>query len=403
MSEVRGTVAGREAGEVEIIGWVAPQESSEIMPLRGPTFDLAVLTRTAQVHETAGFDRVLIGYFTNGADGFMVGAHVAAVTERLGLLLAHRPGFVAPTLAARKLATLDLVSAGRLAVHIISGGSDPDQARDGDYVDHDARYRRSAEYVDLLRETWAAHAAFDHAGEFYRVEGALSDVYPANGVSIPVYGGGGSDAAVALLSAGLDTFMVWGEPLADTVAFYDRVRAAAVPTRSEIGLSVSTRPILGPTDGAAWDRARGFLDQVVSRTGGRRAPAPENVASQRLLESAARSEVFDRCLWTPLAAATGARGNSTALVGSPETVAEALADYVDIGATTLLIRGYEPLADADEYGRELIPRVRAIVAERAARRRAEVDAHPAAAAGPGIPPPAMRGAPGTSRIASRSS
>ena len=76
--------------------------------------------------------------------------------------------------------------------------------------------------------------------------------------------------------------------------------------------------------------------------------------------------MFDRCLYTPLAAATGARGNSTALVGTPETVAEALADYVDAGASALLIRGYEPLRDAEEYGRELIPRVRAIVAARAA-------------------------------------
>jgi alkanesulfonate monooxygenase len=373
-TSLRGTNAGRDAGEVEIIGWVAPQESSEIMAPRGPVFDVDVLTRTAQVHERAGFDRVLIGYFTNSADGFVVGAHVAAVTRRLGLLLAHRPGFVAPTLAARKLATLDLVSGGRLAVHIISGGSDADQARDGDYVDHDARYRRSAEYVDLLRATWSAPRPFDHAGEFYRFDAAFAEVRPVNGVSIPVYGGGGSDAAIELLSPGLDTFMVWGEPLADTVDFFERVRAAALPDRTDIGFSVSTRPILGATDGAAWDRARGFLDQVLARTAGRGVVSPENVASQRLLDSAARSEVFDRCLWTPLAAATGARGNSTALVGSAETVAEALADYVDTGATTLLIRGYEPLADAEAYGRELIPRVRAIVAERAAARRRPVHA-----------------------------
>jgi alkanesulfonate monooxygenase len=368
MDVQRGTNAGRDAGEVEIIGWVATQESSEIMAPTGPVFDLDVLTRTAQVHEDGGFDRVLIGYFTNGADGFMVGAHVAAVTERLGLLLAHRPGFVAPTLAARKLATLDLVSRGRAAVHIISGGADSDQARDGDYVDHDARYRRSAEYVRILRETWAARKPFSHHGEFYTFDGALTDVLPVNGESIPVYGGGGSDAAIELLSSGLDTFMVWGEPLADTEVFFDRVRSAALPERTDIGFSVSTRPILGRTEGEAWDRARGFLDTILSRTGGRVA-TPENVASQRLLDSAARSEVFDSCLFTPLAAASGARGNSTALVGTAETVANAMADYVDIGATTLLIRGYEPLADAVEYGRELIPRVREIVAERARARR----------------------------------
>ena len=65
-----------------------------------------------------------------------------------------------------------------------------------------------------------------------------------------------------------------------------------------------------------------------------------------------------RHAYTSLAAATGAGGNSTALVGTPETVAEALLDYVDLGATTLLIRGYDPYDDAIDYGRELIPLVR---------------------------------------------
>ena len=217
------------------------------MPARGPVFDADVLRRTARVHEASGFDRVLIGYFTNAPDGFIIGAQVAAATERLGLLVAHRPGFVAPTLAARKLATLDVATAGRAAVHIIAGGSDADQARDGDYVDHDARYRRSAEYIDVLRRTWSSREPFDHHGEFYRVDKALSAIVPVNGSSIPIYGGGGSDAAIADLAPRVDTFMVWGEPLADTEAFFDRVRAArlAAGESSPIGFSVSTRPILG--------------------------------------------------------------------------------------------------------------------------------------------------------------
>ena len=60
---------------------------------------------------------------------------------------------------------------------------------------------------------------------------------------------------------------------------------------------------------------------------------------------------------------TGAAGNSTALVGSPETVAQALIDYHKIGVSTFLIRGYNPYDDAVDYGRELIPRVRELVAQ----------------------------------------
>ena len=74
-----------------------------------------------------------------------------------------------------------------------------------------------------------------------------------------------------------------------------------------------------------------------------------SAGSQRQLDVAGRTERHGRALWTSLAKATGAPGNSTALVGSPETVAEALLEYVDAGVSTLLIRGYDPLQDAIAY------------------------------------------------------
>ncbi len=348
---------------VEMIGWIAPRISSEIIPAQGPAFSADVVAETAHIHEDADFDRVLIGYFSDAPDGFLLGAHAAHVTERLGFLLAHRPGFVAPTVAARKLATFDQLCEGRLAVHIISGGREAEQAMDGDYVDHGGRYRRSAEYVEVLRRIWTAHSPFDHEGEFYKFDRAYSDVKCAQEPHIPVYGGGGSDAAVELLSPGLDKFMLWGEPLKDTAAFMDRVRRAA--GGRSINFSLSTRPILAETDDEAWDRARDILAKITERTGGVANPKnlrAENVGSQRLLAAAEDAEVHDTCLYTALAAATGARGNSTALVGTPDTVAKALLEYYKLGATSLLIRGYDPRPDAVQYGRELIPKVRELVA-----------------------------------------
>ena len=91
---------------------------------------------------------------------------------------------------------------------------------------------------------------------------------------------------------------------------------------------------------------------------------PQNVGSQRLLAAAARGEVLDQRLWTAVAAATGARGNTTALVGTPAQVAESLIAYYDLGVTTFLIRGFDPLEDAEDYGRELIPIVRSKTADR---------------------------------------
>ena len=135
------------------------------------------------------------------------------------------------------------------------------------------------------------------------------------------------------------------------------------------------RPILGATEELAWERAHRILattQENIDKAQGlgsllkrfRPEGAPQNAGSQRLLAAAEAGELHDRCLWTPLAKATGAGGNSTALVGTPETVAAALLDYVDIGATTLLIRGYDPYDDAVDYGRELIPLVREEVRRR---------------------------------------
>src|SRR5260370_31475611 len=119
-----GSVLEGVAMPVEMIGWIAPRVSSELIPPSGPPFDAEVIAETARIHERAGFDRVLIGYFSDAPDGFLIGAHAASVTERLRFLLAHRPGFVMPPVAARKLATLDQPSHGRLAVQIIAGGCD---------------------------------------------------------------------------------------------------------------------------------------------------------------------------------------------------------------------------------------------------------------------------------------
>lgn len=347
---------------VEMIGWIAPRVASEIVPPAGPPFDAEVVATTARIHEAADFDRVLIGYFSNAPDGFMVGAHAAAVTTRLQFLLAHRPGFVAPTVAARKLATLDQLTDGRLAVHLIAGGNDTDQARDGDHTDHAGRYRRTDEYTGVMRQTWTSTEPFDHHGEFYDIEGAFSDIRCHQEPQIPIYGGGGSDAAIEALAPHVDVFMLWGEPLADTADFMARVRAAAAPHGRTPTFSLSTRPIVAPTDELAWERAHDILDRIEGRLKGRSVRTPQNVGAQRLLASAAAGDLHDSCLWTKLAAATGAPGNSTALVGSPETVADALACYYELGATSLLIRGYDPLPDAELYGQELIPLVRAKVA-----------------------------------------
>ena len=91
---------------------------------------------------------------------------------------------------------------------------------------------------------------------------------------------------------------------------------------------------------------------------------PPSEGSARLLKAAAQGDRLDKRLWTGVARVTGAQGNTTALVGTPAQVADALLDYYDLGVTTFLIRGFDPLADAIQYGSELIPLVREATANR---------------------------------------
>jgi alkanesulfonate monooxygenase len=328
---------------------IAAQSESGI-PL-GPPVNPTYLATLARAHEDAGVDRVLIAHTSSMPDGFVVADQVLASTDRLKVLLAHRPGFLAPTIAARAFATLDAFHPGRVALHVITGGDDADQARDGDFTDKTTRYRRTDEFLTVLRQTWDAESPFDHEGEFYRVKDAWSAVRPAT--PIPVYFGGASSDAVRVGGKHADAYAFWGEPLEGIRERIRQVREAAAPHGRDPRFSVSLRPIVADTEQAAWSRAEAILEATRTRWGSTRRTfgleASNAVGSQRLLQAAAKSDVHDRRLWTALAKVTGATGNSTALVGSHEQVAEALLDYVDLGVTTLLIRGFDPLEDARRY------------------------------------------------------
>jgi alkanesulfonate monooxygenase len=226
-------------------------------------------------------------------------------------------------------------------VHIITGGSDGEQRRDGDHLSKDERYDRTDEYLDVLVRAWTSDGPFGYQGRYYQVEDAYADV---------------ASVRAAAAAAGRDT----------------------APR-----ISVSFRPIIGATEELAWERAHQILATTRANieefrgqwrrpAGGLGGARPQNRGSQRLLAAAAKGELHDRALWTPLAAATGAAGNSTALVGTPDTVAQALLDYVGIGVSTLLIRGYDPYDDAIDYGRHLLPLVRDEIARRERRPLAAV-------------------------------
>lgn len=354
---------------IEFIGMIQTQKVSETHVAQGPAVDRDYVRAFAQAHEAAGFDRVLVPHHSTGPSATLTIAYAASQTERIHFMLAHRPGFTAPTLAARQIATLDQFSGGRLGVHFISGGSDDEQRRDGDYLGHDERYARTDEYLDILRRIWTADKPFNHEGRYYHFEGGYSEVKPVQKPHVPIYFGGASPAAIPVAGKHADVYALWGESLDQARDLTTRVKDEARKNGREVRFSVSFRPILADTEEAAWNRA----EQILAETrrlrvaqGYSRGGPQQSEGARRLLAAADKGARLDKRLWTEIAKETGGRSNTTALVGTPEQVAEALLDYYDLGVTTFLIRGFDPLEDAIDYGRELIPRTRELVAARQA-------------------------------------
>ncbi|MBB6219439.1 LLM class flavin-dependent oxidoreductase [Rhizobium leguminosarum] len=359
----------------EFIGHTSNREGSDVVPAAGPVIDKAYISRHVQAAEAAGIDRLLIGQFAQWPDNNQIAAYVFSQTERIGALLAHRPGLMAPTLGARQLATLDQFSEGRVWVHIITGGSDADQARDGDFENHDTRYARTDEYLTVLKKVWESDQPFDHEGRFYRFKGAFSQVKPFQKPRIPISFGGSSDAAIAVAGKHADIYALWGEPLDGTRETIAKVRAAALANRrtaADIRFTLAFRTVIAETEDAAWAKAADILQKVKSQVarsaGGNGEKLPSNVGSVRLREAARQGKVLDKRLWTEVAEASGAGGNSTALVGTAEQVADAILDYYDAGISHFLLRGFYPTEDTVTYGRDVVPLVKAGIAEREARK-----------------------------------
>lgn len=364
---------------VEFLGIAATNDGSETTPRSGVSFDKEYTLRLARAHEDHGWDRVLFAYGSGSPIPAAAAGYLAAKVDSLQILLAHRPNVSYPTYAARTFATLDQVSDGRLTVHFITGGSDHEQRREGDTLTKDERYARTREYIEVVKKVWTRHEAFDHEGEHYRFQDFVSDVFPVQQPHPGVSFGGSSPAAYAAGGAEADVYCLWGEPLAQTAQQIEEVaRAARAAKRTDVPrIQVAFRPIIAPTEELAWEKAHRTVGAIrerraggQSRTRRHAADSPENTGSQRLIAIAEQGERFDRALWTPTAAATGGAGNSNALVGTPETVAQALLDYYDLGVDILSARGYDLLDDAIDFGRYVIPIVREEVAKRD-RERAE--------------------------------
>ncbi|MEQ4567547.1 LLM class flavin-dependent oxidoreductase [Paenarthrobacter sp. CAP02] len=359
---------------IEFLGMGAGNDSTETSPATTPFFDPSYAAKIARIHEENNWGHVLFAYNSATQDPSVHATWVAANTERIQLRLAHRPNVSHPTFAARSFLSLDHIAQGRLTVHFITGGSQADQAREGDFVAKDARYGRTQEYMQIVRRAWSG-GSFDWNGEHYRFTDFASGLAPFNGKRPGISFGGSSEAAWSVGAAEADIYALFGEPLADAAGQQEQIlsRAAALGRTDPLRWQIAFRPIVAATDELAWEKAHAIMGRLQARRSAGEVIDPvrhytakaEAAGTQRLLAAAERADLHDRALWTALAkAAGGGGGSATALVGSYDTVTQAILDYHELGFEIFGLRGYDFVPDAIEFGQHVIPQLKQEVAHR---------------------------------------
>ena len=274
------------------------------------------LARQARKWEAAEvIDYVLCGYSSLWPHNLVTSPLLFAESSRVKLIVAHRPGVMHPAAAARCFATMDVMSGARLAINFVTGSSDKDVHREGDYADKATRYERAGEYVEVMKRCWSEPKSFDYQGEFYRAEAVRQLLRPLKN-HVPVFMGGDSDAAIEFGARHADTYMLWGEPLAGTRERIERVLAAAEKHGRKPEFSLSLRLFLGDTDEAAWAAAHAAEDTILAAQGSNRfarsSAGDTSVGRERQL-SLTNADVHDDCFWSGLVKLLGGFANSAAL------------------------------------------------------------------------------------------
>ena len=318
------------------------------------------LAEVARAADRLGYEGVLTPTGTWCEDAWLTASALLAETERLKFLVAFRPGLVPPTLAAQQAATLQRFSDGRLLLNVVSGGEDAEQRRFGDQLGHDERYRRTGEFLRIVRDIWDRESV-DFDGEYYVIrDGRVSE--PPDPLP-ELYFGGSSPAALPIAAEYVDVYLTWGEPPPAAAAKIARVRELAAEHNRTLRYGIRLHTISRDTSAAAWAVA----EQLVSEL------TPEQIEQATELHTGSESEGqrrmtalhggrLDRLevypnLWAGVGLVRGGAG--TDLVGSHEEVANLIYEYYSNGFDEFILSGYPHLEEAYWFAEGVLPLLRA--------------------------------------------
>lgn len=314
----------------------------------------AYVSRLARRSEQIGYDLTLIaelflndikGIEAPALDAWSTAAALAAVTERLELMVAVRPTFHHPALLAKQAANVDAISGGRLSLNVVSSWWKDEARRYGVRFDaHDERYARTAEWLAVLEGAWR-EPCFSYSGAYYQVEDLVLEPKPVRRPRPPVYAGGESEAAKALIARACDAYVMHGDPpdrIGPKVAELQRRRAAAGLPPMPCGMAAYA--IVRRSERAA-ERELARITNV----------APGSPGYRNYQDWIANTQLEQRVSLEDYSVSN--RGLRAGLIGTPEQVALRVLEFERAGVSLLLLQCSPQYEELERFAEEVIPLV----------------------------------------------
>jgi len=335
-------------------GWLRNVEDE------GMAAEWAYVRRLARASERLGFDLTLIaelnlndikGEEAPCLDAWSTAAALAAVTERLELMVAVRPTFHPPALLAKQAANIDRISGGRLSLNVVSSWWADEARQYGvEFDTHDARYARTAEWLRVVDGLWT-EPRFSFTGSHYRVENTALQPKPLRRPRPTLYAGGESAAAKALITGACDGYLMHGDPPDRIAAKVADMRAR----RESLGLPAMVHGVAGYVVCRATEVA-------VRREITRITDVRQNAAGYANYEQwLANTHLEQRVSLEDYSVSN--RGLKAGLVGTPEQVAEQVRAFERAGVDLLLLQFSPQLEEMERFSEEVMPLVGSSAAE----------------------------------------
>ena len=315
----------------------------------------AYASRLARRSEQLGYDLTLVaelnlndikGEDAPSLDAWSTAAALAAVTQRLEIMVAVRPTFHAPAPLAKHASTIDHISGGRLSLNVVSSWWAAEARRYGVQFDaHDDRYARTAEWLDVVQGAWT-RPRFSYAGRYYQVDETILEPKPVQRPWPTLYAGGESPAAKSLIAQKCDAWLTHGDP-PDTIA---RRTADMRARREALGLppmrfGAAAYVVVRDTDAEVKRELARITDVRQSARG--YANYQDWIANTQMEQRVSLEDY-----------SVSNRGLRAGLVGTPQQVAERIRAFEDAGIDLMLLQFSPQLEEMERFSEQVMPLVR---------------------------------------------